>query len=140
MARPRKTTAKLKQEGRYREDRHGGRADSVIRSGVPNKPARLTGDAGEVWDTVVSTLPPESLAKTDFALLGMLCDWYAVYLDAMASCDVAAAEKAGKRVESIGMRFGLDPVSRAKINVPQQTSKDETSPFKILDALTRESA
>lgn len=137
--RPRKPTKLLKEKGTFRADRHAARADLGPLDGAPVRPAGLTHEEAKAWDMIVAGLPVGILAGVDSLALESCCKVYAASMVAYSTGDLVSFVKLDAAFCRWCSRFGITPTDRAKLNAPEK-KEDETNPFKILDALTRESA
>jgi phage terminase small subunit len=127
--RKRKPLAKHVADGTYRADRHGDRGAAPKFGGVPEKPKRLKGEAGKLWDLVVEQLGPHGvLSPLDAPQLTILCDYWARYLRLApkhtadpTDKDVRLAIHAAQAiVTAIGARFGLTPTDRERLTIEAQ--------------------
>jgi phage terminase small subunit len=134
-------------EGTYRADRHATRIDAHGKLPSIEKPAWLQGVASELWDAIVSTLPPAVLCRADAATLAGACRWWAEWqrwdaelLNPNSQIDpykaTMAAEKAWRCYLAAASKVGLSPVDRARLDV---SAKPE-SPGDALDEFTKQSA
>ena len=121
MGRPRKPTAQLKLEGKYRPDRHGGEEPQP--DGLPKKPRGLPKNASKFWDSTVPRLVELGLATDlDSCMLTQLARWYDVYQSCMDAYEkeglrhqMVSAGTAWKQFDALAAKFGLTPVDPAKL-------------------------
>lgn len=134
--RPRKPLAKHVAEGTYRADRHGDRGAAPDLAGLPEKPKRLKGEAGKLWDLIVEQLGPHGvLSPLDAPQLTILCDYWGRYLRLTPAAaadptdkDIRLAIHAAQAiVGSIGARFGLTPTDRERLAIEAQQEQGVTA-------------
>lgn len=147
MGRPRKPTEKHKLDGTYRQDRHANRIDSGANLPPIEKPADLAGDAADLWDLLVRTLPPGVLGASDMPTLAGACRWWGEWRrwdrelsNPDSEMDVYKASilagMAWKCYTQAASKLGLSPVDRARLDV----SAKQESPGDALDEFTKKTA
>lgn len=129
MGRPRKPTQQLKDDGTYREDRHGGRRRAPRTTGEPARPAGLSAAARALWAELVPALVASGVAGAiDAPALEAMCEAFAEYRAARKIRARSLAEKRQRQMlvngalrewRALAARFGLTPADRAKLEVEQ---------------------
>lgn len=132
--RPPKTTAEHIADGTYREDRHGGRLDAFVDSGLPSPPFELSDDERWAWNLACNYLPPAAICELDALALYGLAKFYGRWLKLMQYAEdnpqdlqgSAMAIGSWKQVSQMLGRFGMTPADRAKIQLgPAGDEEDE---------------
>lgn len=131
--RPPKTTAEHIEDGTYREDRHGGRLDAFMDSGLPTPPFKLSDDERWAWNLACNHLPPSAICEMDSLALYGLVKFYGRWLKLMQYAEgnpqdlqgSAMAIGAWKQVSQMLGRFGMTPADRAKIQM-EPLGEDES--------------
>ena len=140
---------KHRLRGTYRKDRANPKRAKADRVLVAECPVVLQGVAAAEWDRVVSELVGMGiLAAIDTMMLAVYCMEFAEYVDAMRTLEesgrtvvisdkdgnvrdlrnhpaVARANMAFRNLRSMGSEFGLTPVSRERITVPEKPQPDD---------------
>jgi phage terminase small subunit len=88
-------------------------------------PRNLSKEAEDMWATITENLPTEIWNKADQGMLEGCCRWWAVYLVAIDSLDIAVAQKAWTAFYQAAGQLGLSPVARAKLQAPPPKEVDE---------------
>lgn len=112
-------------------DHHAKKNEPQNIKGYPECPESLGDEAKAEWNYILSVLDPKLINKTDKAVLALYCDAWGEFVEctrAIKNYDgedqqfLNALRKnksdAWDRVLKISDRFGLDPKSRQKINLP----------------------
>ena len=100
--------------------------EPVPPSGEVTKPADLSGAAGKVWDELAPVcLAMGTLTTADVRAFGTLCELQATFTAAAQVKGTAAFDARLERDTATALRpwvalFGLEPVSRARIQVPKK--------------------
>jgi P27 family predicted phage terminase small subunit len=144
--RPPKPTALKRLKGTYRKDRQRGR-EWQPPAGAPAMPKSLDARAREVWrECVALLLPPGILTIADGEALADYCRAVsrADAADAVVADEglttataegikvhpaVTIAQRERSAAARLRTLFGLDPSSRAKLNVPEAPKTDEAADF-----------
>ncbi len=135
---PAKPTAELKLMGNYDKRRHANRADETLAIGMPRKPEGMSAQEAWLWDTVVDTMPAAALSSLDTATLIGLCWWWGEWRRLTAAiedggCDAyrasCMAASAWKQFSGMASKFGMSPVDRTKIQLPNNGGGDEFDAF-----------
>ena len=136
--RKRKPTAAHKADGTYREHEHGGRSEPRFDRPSFNPPTQLDAAAKQEWKRLAPKLYKLGLfTMADKAVFSVYCqawsDWVRITgeLNALNTITFTTSNGyqgisplVGARVKAWGMlkeaatRFGLDPSSRASLDVP----------------------
>jgi P27 family predicted phage terminase small subunit len=141
--RPRKPTADLILEDKFRRDRHGEPSEVWIPAGAPQMPDWLGPDAQALWRSVVPALANRGVATSvDAAELGALCDWFARYRTAIRALDAVTdiksteyyrlqilAGAAFKNFSTTASKFGLNPSDRARLCLSEPRKDNGLSGF-----------
>jgi phage terminase small subunit len=124
-------TAVLKLHGRFREDRHGGRADTVPPAGEPVKPQM--GDVeSALWDQVVPDLVRRGLVgESDTAELVSLCELWGLYRKAYEAAKLMPTNKEARcavtaywgAFDRVAGKFCLTTADRAGVKLPKDEGK-----------------
>lgn len=152
MARPRKPTKIKALQGTLRKSRI--RPEWEPPTGAPPMPEHFGADARRQWQLVLPVLLSAGLVTTtDASTLEAFCEAYQDWKSAAKLVakegqiiDTPFGQKAHPAVKvlndaraqcmSYAQRFGLDPASRSRIQVPKpKETKDETKDFLFADGL-----
>ena len=138
MARPRKPTALKVVQGTARKDRILNEPDPEVVA--PEPPDSLGGEALAEWERITPELVALGLVSVvDRAALTAYCQAWALYMKASDAVDGATSltfetdngymqqipevgimTKAAAMMHKFLTEFGLSPVSRSKINLPER--------------------
>ena len=128
--RPRKPTRILKLAGTFRKDRHGDRFDSQIDPEVPNAPEWLTGEGLAEWDRLTGHIQyRRALAPIDRGALATYCTMWANHVECVKAGGLPSSGLIATML-SVGGKLGLNPVDRAKLQVP--SAEKTKSPWAAL--------
>ena len=153
MARPRKLTLEKISKGTYRKSRYGHVNNNVIPiSSIPQCPAYFKDPAREVWKISLEELfEKKVISKIDLPLFEQYCFQYDVLTDAIEDMKNGAVipiknngggksmiknpaftvyAEAYDRIHKTSQQFGLNPLSRERINIPK-TSPDDAAKEKL---------
>ncbi len=145
--RKRKPTAAHKRDGTYEEYYHGGRNEPKWGKAVMTPPAELNAGGKKEWDRLAPELAQLGLfTRADRAVFAVYCqawaDWVALtkrinklkdmgtsktktgYL--MVSPLFGLRKNAWQTMKESATRFGLDPSSRAGLDVPMAPKDGQT--------------
>jgi phage terminase small subunit len=123
--RPRKSDAQKRLEGNPGKRPLGGEAEA---HGTPRRPARMSKEAGWLWNLVVQNW----MGELDTAELMTLCDTWELLRAATrkAKRDPCNPELRNSFVrykgefDKLAARFGMTPADRAKIRIPSEEKAD----------------
>lgn len=127
-----KTTQEHHDDGTYRADRHAGRLDSMVDSGLPVPPFELDDNERWAWNLACNNLPPSAIAEMDSLALYGLVKFYGRWLKLMQYAEdnpddlqgAAMAIGAWKQVSQMLARFGMTPADRAKIKFDAESDEE----------------
>lgn len=89
------------------------RVDKKVEELTPKAPEELSVRAKEHWDYIAPKIASNGLLmKGDFKILGMACEFYALYENSLKDGDAAEARKNAEQYMKIIRDFGFTPKSR----------------------------
>ena len=147
--RPRKPTAAHQRDGTYRPGRHGGRNEPQFRRPDFQPPPELDKLAKKEWKRLAGELAALGLfTRADRAVFAVYCqavsDWAALTAKLNAMDDltyttikgyvgisplVNARKQTWMTLKESAARFGLDPSSRASLDVPPMKDGESDEDF-----------
>ena len=124
----------------YRADRHEGRAAAVesFAEFDPTPPPMLDGNetALSQWQHLVESVPQAVLKAADTGEAALYCWWYAEVIQLMELQQTeddwrtaARLRGATELVRKLGAPFGLNPIERQRLRVPEPVVDDEMNKF-----------
>jgi P27 family predicted phage terminase small subunit len=140
----RKATETLKNEGGYRSARHKDRADVVIPASAIKPPQHLGKAGKDLWDRVISSIPPSMITKLDPDSLSAFCDLADVYENIRPMFMADPIDKDIRitymavvdRMDKLGRQFGWTPQSRAGLQLGKPKDEDESAFASLLSRMS----
>ena len=105
-------------DGTYRPDRHAGPSEPEP-EGELEKPPKLNGRAGDLWDRYMARAHWLTWADGPKALM-----WVHMQAEFERAPSKMVASRIGQ-LRSLGSELGLDPASRARIGTPPAKAKSK---------------
>lgn len=107
--------------------------DEPQASGAIEKPSDLDEQASWLWDSIIADVVAWGAGASDGPMLASMCRWWGIYRTLSTRLESEAydframigASTAWKMFEKAASQFGLSPVARAKMRVPEKRPRDE---------------
>jgi hypothetical protein len=126
MARPPKPTAMHEASGAYKKNPNRKRnGEAKPRMGIGQAPVSRATDFSDVWDEIVSAVPPGVLGNTDRLHLEITCNLVCEY---RRNPEEFPGYKMSEMNKMLG-KLGMNPIDRIRITVPEQEEKSKEDEY-----------